>query len=275
VSTSRVNEGIALLRAGQAWEAVEVLRQAVAAGEPDAEELLVRAYLESGSWHAAADWLGPRVDAGHSEFAGRFGVALAGVGDLDGAEDAYRLAVSSGDVAAANDLSILLRDGGRVAEARLVLEQAAAAGDPVAPANLVELYLEAGNLREAVDTAERYVDDAKPDTLVALGDVRVAQQRDTEAERLYLGAAQLGAARAHTAYGNFLLNIGAVEAAEREYRAAVDAGEPRWAFTLGRFLLDTDRVDEARDYLQVAADAGDVEAAELLDELDGVDATDD
>jgi hypothetical protein len=44
---------------------------------------------------------------------------------------------------------------------------------------------------------------------------------------------------------------------------------------MGRFLLDTDRVDEARDYLQAGADTGDVEAAELLDELDGVDATDD
>jgi hypothetical protein len=105
--------------------------------------------------------------------------------------------------------------------------------------------------------------------------VRVVQQRDAEAERLYQGAAQLGAARAHTAYGNFLLGIGAVEAAEREYRAAVEAGEPRWAVTMGRFLLDTDRADEARDYLQAGVDAGDVEAAELLDELDGVDATDD
>jgi Flp pilus assembly protein TadD len=275
VSRSRTEEGIALLRAGQTGDAIAVLRSAVAAGEPDAEELLVRAYLEGGSWHAAADWLGPRVRAGHTEFAGRLGVALTGVGDLDGAEDAYRLAVSSGDVSAANDLAILLRDRGRVAEARFVLEQAAAAGDPVAPANLVELYLESGNLRAAVDTAERYVDDSNPDTLVALGDVRVAQQRDTEAERLYLGAAQLGAARAHTAYGNFLLNIGAVEAAEREYRAAVDAGEPRWAVTMGRFLLDTDRADEARGYLQAGVDAGDVEAAELLNELDGVDDTDD
>ncbi|MDN5859464.1 MAG: tetratricopeptide repeat protein [Pseudonocardia sp.] len=275
VSTSRGDDGVALLRAGRAIEAVDVLRQAVAAGEEGAEDLLARAYLDSGSWHAAAEWLSRLVEAGRTEFARRLGVALVGVGDTDTAEAAFRHAMATGDIAAANDLAILLRDRGRPAEAQLVLEQAIAADDPVAPANLVELYLEAGDLRAAVDTAQRYVDEARPDTLVALGDVRVAQDRGAEAERLYRQAAQLGAARAHTACGAYLVSIGAIEAAEREFRAAVRAGEPRWALTMGRFLLDTDRVEEAREYLQAGADSGDVEAAEILGELDGVDPTDD
>lgn len=273
--TSRLDEGLALLREGRAREAIDVLRQAVAAGQAGAEDLLARAYLDSGSWHAAADWLGGLVEAGRAEFAGRLGVALSGVGDTETAEDAFRHAVANGDLAASNDLAILLRDRGRPAEAQLVLEQAVAAGDPVAAANLVELYLEAGDLRAAVDTAERYVDETRPDTLVALGDVRVAQGRGVEAERLYLQAAQLGAARAHTAYGHHLVGLGDTDAAEREFRAAVTAGEPRWAFTMARFLLETDRVDEAREYLLAGAESGDAEAEELLRELDGVDPTDD
>ena len=275
VGASRSDEGVALLRQGRALEAVDVLRQAVAAGEDGSVDLLARAYLDSGSWHAAADWFGRLVEAGHVEFAGRLGIALMGVGDIDAAEDAFRQAIANGDIAVANDLAILLRDRGRPDEARFVLEQAVAAGDPVAPANLVELYLESGRLRAAVDTAERYVDESRPDTLVALGDVRVAQDRGAEAERLYLQAGKLGAARAHTAYGNFLVGIGALEAAEREFRAAVSADEPRWALTMARFLLDTDRVDEARDYLQAGVDTGDVEAEEILRELDGYDPTDD
>lgn len=269
MSTSRSDEGIALLREGRALEAVDVLRQAVAAGEAGSTDLLARAYLDSGSWHAAADWFARLVEAGHDEFAGRLGVALVGVGDHDAAEDAFRFAIGHGDIAASNDLAILLRDRGRAGEAAYVLEQAVAADDPVAPANLVELYLEAGDLRAAVDTAERYLDETRPDTLVALGDVRVMQERGVEAERLYLQAGKLGAARAHTAYGNYLLALGDIDAAEREFRAAVTAGEPRWAFTMGRFLLDTDRVDEAREYLQAGADAGDVEAEETLLEIDG------
>ena len=42
--------GVALLDAGRPDEAVDVLRHAVAAGEPGADDLLARAYLDSGDW---------------------------------------------------------------------------------------------------------------------------------------------------------------------------------------------------------------------------------
>ena len=69
-------EGAALLEAGYPLEAVELLRQGVASGEPAAPDLLFRAYLESGNWHAAAEWLAPLVAQGHVRFAGRLGMAL-------------------------------------------------------------------------------------------------------------------------------------------------------------------------------------------------------
>ena len=70
-------EGAALIEAGYPLDAVEPLRHAVAAGEPSGPDLLARAYLESRSWHAAAEWLTPLVQAGHVRFAGR---ARAGTG---------------------------------------------------------------------------------------------------------------------------------------------------------------------------------------------------
>ena len=167
---------------------------------------------------------------------------------------------------------LLELEGAKVTLARSgieALEQAVAAGDSIAPANLVALHLEAGRLDQALETAERHVDETRPDTLVALGDVRVAQGRGTEAEHLYVQAIRLGAGRAHTAYAYYLAGNGDLAGAEREFRAAVEEGEPRWAVTLARFLLDAGRLDEARGYLQVAIDAGDVEAAELLAELEG------
>jgi tetratricopeptide (TPR) repeat protein len=269
-------QGAALIAAGRAQDAIEVLLHALASGEQGAPDLLARAYLDSGSWGPAVEYLTPLVEQGHVQFAGRLGVALAGLGDRERAEDALRLAVESGEVAAANDLAILLRDGGRLGEAVQLLADAAAAGDPQASANLVALLLEDDDVVSAVAAAETYADERRPDTLVALADVRVQQGRFDEAEALYRRAGELGGLRAHTAYGQFLLaGRGDVAAAERQLREAELHNEPGWAYTLGRFLLDQGRSDEARYYLQIAIDAGDEEAVTAMAELDGVDPADD
>jgi Flp pilus assembly protein TadD len=99
----------------------------------------------------------------------------------------------------------------------------------------------------------------------------VQQGLHADADRLYRRAGELGALRAHTAYGQFLIGRGDPEAAEREFREAERLAEPGWAFALGRFLVDEGRVDEARQYLQIAVDEGDQEALAALAELDGVD----
>jgi tetratricopeptide (TPR) repeat protein len=262
-------EGLVLLEANRPLEAVDVLRHAVAAGEPSAPDLLTRAYLDSGSWHAAVEWLAPLVEQGQVRFAGRLGVALVETGDRERAEQALRLAVASGEVGAVNDLAILLRDEGRLAEGVLLLERAAEAGDVQAGANLVELLLEDGDLVGASIAAERLVDPARPDTVLALADVRAAQARTEEAVELYRQAGLLGALRAHSAYGQFLMTLGDVDGAELQFIEARRHAEPGWAYTMGRFLVETGRSDQARDYLRVAVDEGDRAAADLLAELDG------
>ncbi len=269
-------EGAALIDTGRAVDAVEILRQAVAIGEPSAGDLLVRAYLDSGSWRAAVDWLGPLVEQGEVRYAGRLGVAYAEIGDRERAEDAFRLAVSSGELGAANDLAILLRDGDRLGEALQVLARAAEAGDPQAGANLVAMHLEAGDPTGAITAAETYADENRPDTLVALAEVRTVQGLADEAEAYYRRAGELGALRAHTAYGQFLLNVrGDAAGAELEFREAQRHAEPGWAATMGYFLVDAGRPDEARWYLQSAADSGDPDAMAVLIELDGGDPADD
>jgi tetratricopeptide (TPR) repeat protein len=270
-------EGAQLLDADRPADAVEVLKRALAAGEPGAADLLVRAYLDSGSWQACIDWLAPHVAQGQLQFAGRLGVAYAELGDTEGAEQALRLAVDNGEVAAANDLAILLRDLDRMAEAVHVLTRAAEAGDEQAPANLVALHLEAGSLAAAVAAADKYADEARPDTIVALGDVRAAEGQPDAAERAYRRAIELGGGvRAHTAYGQFLLAAHAdPTGAEEQFREAWRHNEPGWAYTLGRFLVDDGRSDEAREFLAAAASWGDRDASDLLDEIDGIDPADD
>jgi tetratricopeptide (TPR) repeat protein len=269
-------EGAKLLEADRPADAIEVLRRALAAGEPGAADLLVRAYLDSGNWQACIDWLAPHVAHGDLRFAGRLGVAYAELGDTEGAERTLRLAVDNGEVAAANDLAILLRDLDRLAEAVYVLTRAAEAGDEQAPANLVSLHLEAGALAAAAEAAEKYADEARPDTMVALGDVRAAENQPEAAEIAYRRAIELGGVRAHTAYGQFLLAMHAdVAGAEEQFREAWRHNEPGWAYTLGRFLFEDGRPDEAREYLAAAASWGDRDASDLLDEIDGIDPADD
>lgn len=269
-------QGKELLDDDRPGEAVEILRRAVAVGEPAAPDLLARAYLDDGDWLACIEWLAPYVEQGHVAFAGRLGVAYVQLGDLDNAEEALRLAVTSGEVVAANDLAILLRDTDRLAEALLVLRQAAEVGDEQAPANLVALLLEAGDLRAAVEAAEKYADEARPDTIVALGDTRAAESRPEAAEQAYLRAIQLGGVRAHSAYGQFLLAAyGDAAGAEEQFRLAWRHNEPGWPYQLGRFLIDDGRGEEAREFLEAAASWGDRDASDLLNELDGVDPADD
>lgn len=270
-------EGAQLLDADRPADAIEVLRRAIAAGEPGAADLLVRAYLDSGSWQACIEWLAPHVAQGEVRFAGRLGVAYAELGDTDGAERALRLAVDNGEVAAANDLAILLTNLDRMAEAVYLLTRAAEEGDDQAPANLVALHLEAGELTAAVTAAEKYADEAHPDTIVALGDARAAEGRPDAAEHAFRRAIELGrAVRAHTAYGQFLLAAhGHAARAEEQFREAWRHNEPGWAYTLGRFLVDDGRPDEAREFLGAAASWGDRDAADLLDAVDGIDPTDD
>src|SRR3954468_23908098 len=98
--------GAALLEAGRPDEAVDILRHAVAAAEPGADDLLTRAYLDGGDWYGAVDLLTRLVAHGHVRFAGRLGVALAQVGDIERAEEAFRLALEHGELAACNDFAI-------------------------------------------------------------------------------------------------------------------------------------------------------------------------
>jgi Tfp pilus assembly protein PilF len=252
-------------------EAIAVLRRAVAAREPSAPALLAQAYLERGYRHEVIELLAPRVKAGRSELALPLADALASIGDVENAEEAYRTAVNAGDVAAMNTFGVFLRHRGRPLEAERMLLRAARAGDELAPMNLVALHWEVSeDPRAALRIAEEWADESRPSTLLGLAFIRAAMRRYDEAEQLYRRAAELGAYRGHIEYSLFLQEVRQDgEAAERELEAAEKAQEPGWALAFGRFLAEARRVAEARAYLEHAAHWGSVAAAEALEELDG------
>ena len=252
-------------------EAIGVLRRAVAAREPAAVALLARAYLDRGYRFEVVELLTPRVRAGRADLALMLADALASTGDVDRAEDAYRAAVNGGDVEAMNTFGVFLRHRGRFGEAALMLRRAAEAGHALAPVNLVEVQWEhLDDPRPAIRTAEYWADESRPSTLLGLAFVRAASRRFDDAEELYRRAAELGAERGHIEYALFQQEVRQdLAAAERELEAAEREQEPGWALAFGQFLADVGRPDEARAYLRHAAHWGSLEAAAVLEELDG------
>ena len=247
--------------------AIEILEQAVAAGEPEAARLLARGYLERGQLVEAHELLAPPVADGRTDLAGVLGDVLADLGLTDDAEAAYRIAVAAGDTEAMTNYALFLVEQGRTAEAVTMFEHAIAAGDLPASAGLARAYLhDLHDIAAAQAVAERHLSTDAPTTYCVLAEVYAELGRHDEAEQLLRTAVELGAAQAHIDYARFLQHHRSdVDAAERQYRLAADLHEPSWAYHLGAFLLEHGEDDEAAQILELAAYWGDLDARRLLD----------
>lgn len=249
-------------------ERVALLRRALASGEPSAPGLLAHAHLDRGERHEAVEVLTPAVmTRRESRLAGLLGETLAAIGDHESAEEAFLVGLDAGDPAATNDYGVFLRDRGRTQEAQYVLDRAVRLGDDLAALNLVALHLEElDDPITATELAERFLDESRPATLLALADCRLAAGRVDDAAALYRRAAEQNAPCAHIYYGWFLRDRREdLAGAEEALRRAHEIGEPGAAFHLGRFLFDLGRPDEAQPYLEEAARRGDPDADALLE----------
>jgi len=247
---------------------VALLRRALASGEASAPGLLADAHLDRGERREAVEVLTRAVHArGRSDLAGMLGETLAAVGDHEAAEAAFLVGLDGGHPDAMNDYGVFLRGRGRTQEAGYVLDRAARLGDDLAPLNLVALHLEElDDPYTATEIAEAFRDDAKPSTLVALADCRLAEGRVDEAEELYRSAAAGGGACAHIYYGWFLRDRRQdLAGAEEQLRRAHEVREPGAAFHLARFLHDHGRADEAHGFFEEAAWHGDPDALAVLE----------
>lgn len=251
-------------------EAIALLRQAVANGEDEAPKILALSLMETNQYPVAQQVLEDAVNAGRSDLANLLGDVASQLGDVVVADAAYQRAVASGDPQALNDYSSFLRAEERYDEAIELLHRAMEANDSLAHSNMVYLYAEdLEDLDTALRLGERYLSVSKPSTYPALADVYERLDRLDEAERLYQRAIELKAPRAHCYYGWFLRDFREdYPRAEEQFRLAAADDEKGWGINLGDILLCQDREDEARKILTYAASWGDLDAQDLLDELD-------
>jgi tetratricopeptide (TPR) repeat protein len=251
-------------------EAIRLLVAATAAGEREAPGLLATCLVERGK-HAEAREVLQRavVGAGRSDLALFLADEVAELGEADLAESSYRTAIADDDPQALNNFGVFLRNQDRLDEAAAMLQRAIDAGDDYAPAALVALYaVNREDVETARDLGERYLDEAKPKTLLALADVYGMLGRHDEQLKLLERAVALRAPRAHIERGSFLRDVREdVGGAEREFRAAQEADEAGWGYELGSLLWETDRIPDAIRVLSHAAYWGDGDARELLQEI--------
>jgi Tfp pilus assembly protein PilF len=270
VTTTLTDRGARLRDDDRHEEALPLLRDAVAAGEPGAPRLLALTLMETGDHEAAERVLVTAVDGGETQLAGLLGAVADDLEHAGVAEAAYRTALAAGDGNAVNDFGAFLRGQERFDEAIAVLTQAVQAGDDLAPGNLVHLYLED---LDDVDTAERlaraHLDERKPGTYTALASVLAVRGNLEEAEAAHRKAVELGAAKAHLNFALFLWEDREnPAAAEHELWLAKESDEAGWGYELGHFLVEHGRLDEAGDVLAHASAWGDLEARALLDHLE-------
>lgn len=252
-------------------EALPILRDAFAAGEPEASRLYAVSLMETGNHPAAREVLVEAVhERGQVRLAGLLGAVADDLDEPELAESAYRTAIAAEDAQALNDYGVFLRGQERYPEAIEVLERAIAQGDNLAAGNLISLYFDdLGDLDTAERLALHHLTEAHPSTYVALANVHAEQGRLDEAEAGFREAVRLDARLVHQNYALFLWRKRADPiAAEREFRLAQDSDEPGWGYELGSFLVEQDRRDEALDILAWAASWGDVEAGKVLAEID-------
>ncbi|WP_103349829.1 tetratricopeptide repeat protein [Amycolatopsis sp. CA-128772] len=263
-------QGATLREEDRHEEAASVLRGAVAAHEPGSDRLLALTLMETGDLEGAKQVLVAAVANGQTNLAGLLGDVADDLEDDELAEASFRQAVDAGDNDALNDYGVFLRSRERYNEAIDVLQRAIAAGDSLAAANLVSLYFDdLGDLDTAEGLALRHLNSDQPNTYVALANVYAEQGRLDEADDKFREAIGLSARKVHQNYALFLWEKWEdLVGAEREFRLAQERDEPGWGYELGSFLVELGREDEARNVLSMAASWGDVDAEELLGEIE-------
>lgn len=202
-ASPEVQRAEGLLAAGNAAEAVSILRDAIRATPNDP-----RAHLDLGLAYEMQD-------------------------QRDAAQREYRAALSADAtfVEAANNLGALLREEGELVQAIRVLEQAVRIRPRFAAArfNLAMAYEEHGDLNEAEAAYETTIQDAPRAVMprVNYGLLLVHLQRNEEAVRAFRAALPMAAndRAALVAIGNGLRRAGEGASAVRAVQAAIRAGD--------------------------------------------------
>ena len=269
--------GVALLDAGRTDEAIDVLRHAVAAAEPGADDLLARAYLDGGDWYAAADLMGRLVAHGHVRFAGRLGVALGpgrrhrprggGLPPRPGARRA-RGVQRLRDPAQPRRTGSTRRSRCSGALRTRAIRRPRRTWSSCCTSRAI--CAPRCRSRSATRTSRDPTRSSRSPSCVPQPAARTRPRSCTGGPRSWARCGRTARTARSCSW------CGATRRRRSgQFREAARHDEHGWQFTLGQFLVDDGRAAEARPYVAAAAALGDNEAVRLLAEIDGEDPYDD
>jgi uncharacterized protein len=186
---------------------------------------------------------------------------------LDEAGIWYRKIAENGDIEAANNLGLILKQRGRKGEAYTWFSRAAAKGNLYGQVNLGRSLEERGELEKAKFWYRKAADTGDGDAAAALG--RIYNRRgDRKNALLWLNRAE----EAGSAFGTFLLGeilekSKKLEKASELYEKAGNLGYSHALFHLGLIQQKESKTAEAEDSYRRAAEAGDEDAMVFLGDL--------
>ena len=260
-------------------EAEGLLKQAIAHGM-DEYDNLGNLYARQNRLAEAERAYRDSIAAGHVISHFNLGNLLVQQpGRLAEAEGEYRAALDGGSPLGAEELSKILVYEGRFREAEAIIrKQLDRLEEADVPARtyrhfraslmhrLAATFLQEGRIAEAEKAYRDAIKEARLGgdvSIVAiagkeLGDLLLKEQRNAEAEEVYLASADIGYARAFVALGRMLLNdVARHSEAEDWLRKAAAAGDSDGRFRLGLHLLkDPARHDEALAEMRAGAETG-------------------
>lgn len=176
--------GSALLRRSEHW-----LRMAAEGGDGGAAIELGDMCRGAGGLHDALTWYRTAAEQGRkARVASRIGWVFHEWEDYEEAEKWYRIAVEAGDLAAANDLGLVLEHRGAMEEAALLYRQSAEDGSSTAAYNFGIVLSNKGNPVAAREWFARAHELGDYDGAYRLGRSLMKEKRYDEAEEWFLKA---------------------------------------------------------------------------------------
>jgi Tfp pilus assembly protein PilF len=254
-SVNRLGE--LLLDVGEETEAETYLRRALDEGDKDAYDALSALLVVTGRAAEAAQMLEERYHSGGTHWALKLADILgAELDDRIGAERWYKTALEDGNPDAPNDYGTFLLESGRTDEGLALLRRGIEEGDPMAMANLGRHLTEKGNAPDGITWMRQAVGEGYLPVLGDLAQAEIDEGLFEEARVHVTEALAEDLPDVNLVYANYL---DAIEdpAAEAAYQAAMSQGDDGATFHYGLWLSDRDnRAAEAVPFYEAAIAEG-------------------
>jgi tetratricopeptide (TPR) repeat protein len=259
--------GCALADIDRLRDAEACFRRASDLGSPAAAFNLGNSLAAQECWLEAVASFELALERGENDAWLNLGLVLHELGDLAGEIRAYEQAEDAGDSGGPLGLAFALREQGDRETAMDAAQRSASAGNETAAA-VVACWQWCLSQDPSLEAALRAGADHFPAARADLGELLVATGRVKEARQVFEHGMKLGESESMLTLGNLYTDLlGDDDAAEVAYRAGAELGDAHAHHNLAVLLESQDDLEGAERHYRLAIERGDTLAIAALREL--------